>query len=102
MERKINSWHSPAIGQDMPIVSYGHYGFALLLIPTAAADYLEYERFQLIDALARVSRIADEAIINTILLNDGSEKLATKMVNRKHFITGKLGKVRISGEILLG
>lgn len=36
----------------MPIVTYGHYGFALLLIPTAAADYLEYERFQLIDALA--------------------------------------------------
>ena len=36
----------------MPIVAYGHYGFALLLIPTAAADYLEYERFQLIDALA--------------------------------------------------
>ncbi len=36
----------------MPIVSYGHFGFALLLIPTAAADYLEYERFKLIDALA--------------------------------------------------
>ncbi len=36
----------------MEIVSYGHYGFALLLLPTAAADYLEYERFQLIDALA--------------------------------------------------
>lgn len=36
----------------MPIASYGHYGFALLLIPTAAADYLEYERFQLLDSLA--------------------------------------------------
>ena len=35
----------------MPIACYGHYGFALLLIPTAAADYLEYERFQLIDSL---------------------------------------------------
>jgi esterase/lipase superfamily enzyme len=35
----------------MPIVTYGHYGFALLLVPTAAADYLEYERFQLIDTL---------------------------------------------------
>ena len=31
---------------------YGHYGFALLLVPTAAADYLEYERFQLIESLA--------------------------------------------------
>ncbi len=36
----------------MPIVSYGHFGFALLLIPTAAADFQEYERFQLIDQLA--------------------------------------------------
>jgi esterase/lipase superfamily enzyme len=35
----------------MPVAAYGHYGFALLMIPTAAADYLEYERFQLIDAL---------------------------------------------------
>ncbi len=35
----------------MEIAVYGHYGFALLLIPTAAADYLEYERFQLINAI---------------------------------------------------
>src|SRR6185312_1690789 len=35
----------------MPVVTYGDYGFALLLVPTAAADYLEYERFLLIDAL---------------------------------------------------
>lgn len=35
----------------MPIVTYGHYGFALLLVPTAAADYLEYERFQLIESI---------------------------------------------------
>jgi len=36
----------------MDIVVYGHYGFALLLLPTAAADFLEYERFRLIDAIA--------------------------------------------------
>ena len=35
----------------MPIAIYGHYGFSLLLVPTAAADYLEYERFQLMDTL---------------------------------------------------
>ena len=35
----------------MPVAVYGHYGFALLLVPTAAADFLEYERFQLIDTL---------------------------------------------------
>jgi esterase/lipase superfamily enzyme len=35
----------------MEIAVYGHWGFALLLFPTAAADYLEYERFHLIDAI---------------------------------------------------
>ncbi|MCW3082288.1 alpha/beta hydrolase-fold protein [Segetibacter sp.] len=51
MRREITSWYSPALRREMPIASYGHYGFALLLIPTAAADYLEYERFQLLQAL---------------------------------------------------
>ncbi len=36
----------------MEVAVYGHYGFALLLLPTAAADFLEYERFQLIDAIS--------------------------------------------------
>jgi esterase/lipase superfamily enzyme len=52
MKREINNWYSPALQQDMPIVSYGDYGFALLLVPTAAADFLEYERFQMMEVLA--------------------------------------------------
>ena len=51
MERSLFGWHSPALEKEMPIAIYGHYGFALLLVPTAAADYLEYERFQLMDVL---------------------------------------------------
>lgn len=51
MNREITGWFSPSLGKEMPIVTYGHYGFALLLVPTAAADYLEYERFQLIDTI---------------------------------------------------
>ena len=51
MERQLFSWYSPALGRDMPIAIYGTYGFALLLVPTAAADYLEYERFQMMDCL---------------------------------------------------
>ncbi len=51
MERQITSWYSPSLNKEMPIAAYGYYGFALLLIPTASADYLEYERFRLIDSL---------------------------------------------------
>lgn len=36
----------------MEIAVYGHYGFALLMLPTAAADFLEYERFHLIGTIA--------------------------------------------------
>ena len=52
MERQITSWHSSSLNLEMPLAIYGHFGFALMMIPTAAADYLEYERFQLIDAIA--------------------------------------------------
>lgn len=52
MQRELFGWYSPALGQDMPIATYGNYGFALLLVPTAGADYLEYERFQMLDSLA--------------------------------------------------
>lgn len=52
MERYIDGWYSHALKKHTEIAVYGHYGDALLLIPTAAADYLEYERFQLLDAIS--------------------------------------------------
>ena len=51
MKRVIDAWHSPSLNRQMEIVTYGDFGFPLLLFPTAAADYLEYERFHLIDAM---------------------------------------------------
>ena len=51
MNREIHQWFSPRLNKNMEIAVYGHFGFALLMLPTAAADYLEYERFQLIDTL---------------------------------------------------
>lgn len=51
MNREIHQWVSPNLNKNMEIAVYGYYGFALLMLPTAAADYLEYERFLLIDAI---------------------------------------------------
>jgi len=53
MQRFLDGWHSPSLNKHMEIAVYGHYGFALLMIPTAAADYLEYERFHLIDTIEK-------------------------------------------------
>src|SRR5712671_931984 len=51
MERRTTSWFSPNLQMEMPLVAYGHAGQTLLMLPTAAADYLEYERFHLVDAI---------------------------------------------------
>jgi esterase/lipase superfamily enzyme len=49
--KRIDGWWSPSLGQDMPIVSYGDRGPAMLLFPTAAADFLENERFYLVKSV---------------------------------------------------
>jgi len=52
MERRTTAWYSQNLGMEMPLVAYGHAGYPLLMFPTAAADFLEYERFHLIDAIS--------------------------------------------------
>ena len=54
MKREIYKWYSPSLNKEMDIVVYGHYGMPLLMFPTAGADFLEYERFQLIDSIKPV------------------------------------------------
>lgn len=51
LPRRIDGWTSPRLGMHMPIVTYGHRGRPLLLFPTAAADFLENERFFLIKSV---------------------------------------------------
>jgi esterase/lipase superfamily enzyme len=52
MERRTTAWYSDNLNAEMPLVAYGHAGHPLLMFPTAAADYLEYERFHLVDAIS--------------------------------------------------
>lgn len=54
MERRTTAWYSTNLGMEMPLVAYGHAGFPLLMFPTAAADFLEYERFHLIDSISHL------------------------------------------------
>jgi esterase/lipase superfamily enzyme len=79
MDRYLTSWYSPRLEKQMPVAVYGNYGFALLLVPTAAADYLEYERFQLIDALSpfinggKVKVFSIDSINNESWMNNSME-----------------------------
>lgn len=51
LPRSIDGWRSPRLGLTMPVVTYGTSGTPLLLFPTAAADFLENERFFLVKAI---------------------------------------------------
>ena len=90
MKRELTSWFSPALQKEMPVAVYGDYGFALLLVPTAAADYLEYERFQLMDCLApfinegKVKVFSVNSINNESWLNNEIEG-AHKAIRQNQF-----------------
>jgi esterase/lipase superfamily enzyme len=51
MRRELTSWYSHRLVQDMPLATWGHAGWPILMLPTAAADFLEYERFLMIEAM---------------------------------------------------
>ncbi len=51
MQKETVEWHSPSLNKHMKMAVYGHFGTALLMIPTAASDHLDYERNGLIEAM---------------------------------------------------
>lgn len=77
LKRDIFGWHSERLGMHMPIVRYGDWGHALLLFPTAQADFLEYERFWLIKAIephifaGKVQVFSIDSINSRAWMNDG-------------------------------
>lgn len=82
MHREIHNWYSPSLNKHMDVVMYGHYGFSLLLLPTAAADYLEYERFQLIDA---ISKYINEGKVKVFSINSiNNESWLNNQMNPRH------------------
>ena len=76
MHREIHKWFSNSLQREMEIAVYGHYGTAVLMFPTAAADFLEYERFHLVDAVqplvdaGKVKLFSINSINNESWLND--------------------------------
>lgn len=70
LRRVIDGWHSPSLGQPMPIVSYGHWGHPLLLFPTAAADFLENERFGLIGSVTEAIKAGRVRVFSINSINN--------------------------------
>ena len=74
----MDGWHSPRLNKYMEIATYGHYGTAILLVPTAAVDYLEYERFLLIKVLEKY-------------INDGKIKVfSINSINKESWLSTEM------------
>ena len=69
LPRHLDGWRSPTLGMDMPVVLYGHAGHPLLLFPTAAADYLECERFFLIKSIEPAIKAGRVRVISIESIN---------------------------------
>lgn len=51
MQREVRSWWSPAVGREMGVATYGHYGKPVIFFPTGGGDFLDCERFLMVRAL---------------------------------------------------
>lgn len=51
MRREVRTWHSPAVGEEMGVAAYGHYGKPVIFFPTGGGDFLDCERFLMVRAL---------------------------------------------------
>jgi len=82
MQRVIDGWHSPSLNKHMEIVTYGDYGFPLLMFPTAAADYLEYERFYMIEVIKDFIEVGKVKVFSINSIN--SESWLNRQVPTKY------------------
>ena len=101
MERHTTQWFSHNLGMEMPLVAYTNgtrAGFPVLMFPTAAADYLEYERFQLVDALkhhveaGRIRLYSINSVNRYSLLNEAAPPhvKAELLARYDRYVTGEV------------
>lgn len=52
MQEKHTSFYSHTLGRDLDLMTYGHWGFPILLFPTSMGDAYQNKNFGLIDSVA--------------------------------------------------
>jgi esterase/lipase superfamily enzyme len=51
MQREHQKWYSPALGREMELLVFGHYGRPLLVFPSAQGRFFDYESNHMIETL---------------------------------------------------
>ena len=51
MKEEYFKWHSPHIGMDFEMLTYGHAGYPVIVFPTTMGRYYESKDFKLIESV---------------------------------------------------
>ena len=51
MQREYHRWHSPVLGRDMELLTFGASGARVIVFPTRVGRFFDYENWGLIEAL---------------------------------------------------
>ncbi|MCB9431638.1 MAG: esterase family protein [Ardenticatenaceae bacterium] len=51
MKREYHSWYSPALGQEMELLVFGHAGARVLIFPTSKGRFYEWEDRQMMETV---------------------------------------------------
>ncbi|MBX3136156.1 esterase family protein [Candidatus Obscuribacterales bacterium] len=53
MNREYHKWHSPSLGRDMELLTFGHHGARVIVFPTSMGRFFDWENRGLINVLSR-------------------------------------------------
>jgi esterase/lipase superfamily enzyme len=51
MQREHQKWYSPALGREMEMLVFGHYGRPMLVFPSAQGRFFDYECNHMIETI---------------------------------------------------
>lgn len=90
MNRRYEKIYSPAMGHDMEVLAYGHYGAPLIAFPSGGGRYFDFENNQMIDVLAplindgKIKVYCPPSVDNESWLNSGLDPHWQAMVYNKY------------------
>ena len=52
MQRQFEEFYSPAVGRNMKVLAFGHYGAPMIAFPSGGGEFHDFEDNGMIDAVA--------------------------------------------------
>lgn len=98
MQRRYDKIYSPALGRDIEVLSYGHYGAPVLAFPSGGGRYFDFEGNGMIGALeglingGKIKVYCPDGIDNESWLNHGADPYWRGLAHRAYedFIVNNL------------